>query len=328
VRHRIALCVVVGGCGFHSTAALPSDGRTDDTADAAGPGSGSDDGPVAATDCFQKWLDHTVELSDSTVQEITELSSPGNGNDRNPWISPDGLRMYFSRDNGNPASSDVYVASRSAKNLPFGTLLPLTPVNSIAREGRAWPTPDEMMLAVSTDRTGALDIDISTRAGAVFLPPNTSHLTMVNASGKLRADPFLSADGQRLYLTIDTSRAGDNSSLHLMVATRPSTSADFSMPGPVPGMFERGGAQQADPALYADERLLLFSNFQDGETGDLWYATRARSVDGFGQPMQIPGVNTDGNEFDAVLSADGCDLYFASTRGGAGFHLFHAVVTR
>jgi hypothetical protein len=317
--------VVLGGCGFHSTGALPSDGRTDDAAADTGPGSGSDDAPVMATDCFQSWLDHTVNISDSTVQEVTELSSTGN--DRNPWISPDGLRMYFSRDNGNPASSDVYVASRATRSLPFELPLPLAPVNSIAREGRAWPTPDESMLAISTDRTGMLDIDISTRQAAVFLTPNTSHLAMVNASGKLRADPFLSADRKRLYLTIDTSRAGDNQSLHLMVATRPSDNADFSMPGPVRGMF-KGDEQQADPALYADERLLLFSNFQDGEAGDLWYATRARSTDDFGQPRQIPGVNTDGNEFDGVLGVDGCDLYFASTQRDGKFHLFHAAVTR
>src|SRR5262249_26965683 len=129
VRHCIALCVVLGGCGFHASGALPSDGRTDDAPGDVGPGSGSDDAPVMATDCFQKWLDHTVEISDSTVGEITELSSPGMGNDRNPWISPDGLRMYFSRDDGTAASSDIYVASRLAKNLPFVTVLPLNSVN-------------------------------------------------------------------------------------------------------------------------------------------------------------------------------------------------------
>jgi len=29
-----------------------------------------------------------------------------------------------------------------------------------------------------------------------------------------------------------------------------------------------------------------------------------------------------------VLSPDGCDLYFASTRRGGKFHLFHAQVTK
>src|ERR1043166_7856944 len=193
MRSQLAACALIAGCGYPPlprAGAIP-DGAIDDAAV---------DGAAMATECFQKWLDHTVDISDSTVQEITELSSAGN--DRNPWISPDGLRMYFSRDNGTSASSDIYVASRAMKTLPFELPLPLAPVNSIAREGRAWPTPDESMLALSTERNGMLDIDISTRQLAVFLTPSPSHLAMVNATGKLRADPFLSADRKRLYLTI------------------------------------------------------------------------------------------------------------------------------
>src|ERR1043166_686430 len=164
MRSQLAACALIAGCGYPPlprAGAIP-DGAIDDAAV---------DGAAMATECFQKWLDHTVDISDSTVQEITELSSAGN--DRNPWISPDGLRMYFSRDDGTAASSDIYVASRLAKNLPFVTVLPLSSVNSIAREGRAWPTPDESMLAVSTDRNGMLDIDISTRSGLAFSTPNT-----------------------------------------------------------------------------------------------------------------------------------------------------------
>jgi Tol biopolymer transport system component len=44
--------------------------------------------------------------------------------------------------------------------------------------------------------------------------------------------------------------------------------------------------------------------------------------------VPIPTVNGASNDGDPVLSADGCELYFASDRNGGKYHLFHAEIAK
>jgi Tol biopolymer transport system component len=41
----------------------------------------------------------------------------------------------------------------------------------------------------------------------------------------------------------------------------------------------------------------------------------------------VPGVNSASNDGDPVLTADGCQLYFASKRNGGDYDLFVATMT-
>jgi hypothetical protein len=318
----LGLGLILGGCGFQSGAASggPRDGGPDGAIDGAidGPGSG------APTDCFQHWRDGSVSVSASPVREIMELSSAGS--DRNPWVSDDGLRIYFSRELGGPATSDIYLASRRSTADPFGEPAPVASLNSTEREGRVSLTPDELTLVLSTNRTGHLDIHMNTRGSdAPFGAPDPTFMANVNSVGTLRADPFLTADRLRLYLAADSPLSGK---LQLLVAARASSGADFAVPVLVPGIDD-SGMNQSDPTLSRDELVLVYSAFPVvAGDADLWFATRPTATAAFGAPARLPTVNTAADEFDPALSADGCDLYFASTRNGGKFHIFHAQVTR
>jgi hypothetical protein len=328
VRTWLILCVVLGGCGFRSAAT--SGGTADGAVDGPGSGSGSDAGPDSGSGnppgCFAHWLDHSVAINLATVQEVTELSGTGNANERNPWISDDGMRMYFSRDQGAPNTGDIFFASRGSTTQMFGAPAALPNLNSGGREGRVWLTPTELTLAISTERDGPLDIEMITRGdmGQIFGSPNRDHLTMVNAVGTQRGDPFLTMDGLRLYLASD---AGLAARFQLLIATRDSTSSDFKAPSVVPG-FEADARNLADPTLYQDERLILFSTLLATGDDDLWYATRANATDPFGKPVLIPSVNMPGSEVDPVLTSDGCELYFSSNQRAGRRHIFRAQVTK
>src|SRR5262249_36954518 len=145
MRGWLMSCVVIAGCGYP---ALPkigggSNGMSDDAA-IDGPGNGSGDGSSGATDCFAHWLDHTVSLGAPT--EVSELSS--GGNERDPWVSNDGRRMYFSRDQGTPDTSDIFFTSRDSTAQAFSSPTPVVNLNSSGHEGRVWLTPDELTLAI------------------------------------------------------------------------------------------------------------------------------------------------------------------------------------
>ncbi|HMG57274.1 MAG TPA: hypothetical protein VK601_27430, partial [Kofleriaceae bacterium] len=104
--------------------------------------------------CWPQWRDHRVAIDPPTVRELAELS--GTGSERNPWLSDDGLRLYFTRDPGPQGMGDVYLASRGSTTEGFGVPAPVVNLNSPAHEHRAALSPDEQTLVLSTERSGAL----------------------------------------------------------------------------------------------------------------------------------------------------------------------------
>jgi hypothetical protein len=329
VWNRLILCLVLAGCGFRSAGpsgngpgGLDGGGGPIDAA-SDGPGSGAGDGSGAATDCWSHWMGGSVAIDPSTVHEIMELSSAGD--DRNPWISDDGLRMYFSRDLGPPHNGDIYFTSRTSPTATFMPPVLVMNLNTDGKEGRVTLTPDELTLAISTERgnPGHLQIDMETRnPGDMFGPPNATHLNAVNGVGTQRFDPFLTSDLLRLYFSADT---GPSSKFQLLVATRTTATADFGTPALVPGIND-SSTNEGDPTLYQNEQLLVFSAAK--QDADICYATRSSMTGDFGTAITLPTVNTGADEFDPMLSHDGCELYFASDRDAGGkFHLFRAQVT-
>ncbi|HEX3757650.1 MAG TPA: hypothetical protein VHW23_03050 [Kofleriaceae bacterium] len=320
MRNRLVLCLVLGGCGFRSAASGgPGDaGGSDAAIDAPGDGSGSDG---AAADCWSHWMNGSVAIDPASVQEIMELSTTAD--DRHPWISDSGLHMYFSRAAMSNGPGDIYFTSRDSATGTFVTPNPVVELNSNNDEERAWLTPDELTIAVSTAHDGPLQIHMTTRADdKPFGTPNADHLAMVNAKGSLHLDPFLTADQLRLYWAANTQ---PNTRLELLVSTRTSTTADFGPPAEIAGIDDPS-TNVGSPALYQGEQLLVF--YTGKGSVDLMYATRLIATGSFGVQHKVPMVNTDGNELDPVLSPDGCELYFSSDRDpDKRFHLFHARVT-
>ena len=324
---RIILYVVCSGCGFQASATHDNDLHDAASGD-TGTGKPIDaaiDGPVAATDCLGHWLDGTVSIA--APAELASLSTTGS--ERDPWISRDRLTLYYGVHPLAGGTSDIYRARRTATDQPFGGATALVNLNrSDADESRAALTPDEKMLVLASNRAtgGTFDIYIITRpdTGVDFGSPDTSHLNNVNAGTASNFDPFLTPDGLRLYV----APLPGGSFQHIFVATRPNTNTDFTGLAQVPGLTSQ--STDADPALSLDERIMLFSSTRNGGTGktDLWYATRQSTTVNFGTPKLVPGVNSTSDDGDPMLSADGCELYFSSTRTGGDYDLYTAQVTR
>jgi Tol biopolymer transport system component len=316
----LGLGLALAGCGFQVAAghAGPGDGGPgDDASDGSGAGDGSD----ATTSCWAHWMDGSVAIDAATVKQITELS--GDGQEVDPWISSDGLRIYFARDATSLFQGNIYSASRSSATGTFTGAAPVTNLNSPNDEERAWLTSDELAIALSTAHDGPLNIYMITRAaGDPFGTPVGTHMAMVNAKGSRRFEPFLTDDLLRLYYTADSGPGGK---WQLLLAARATASDDFGAPSLV---VDDNSINYFAPALYQSEQLLLFSSFPNNQTTDMFYATRSGATGPFGTPARIPTVNTGSSEAEAVLSPDGCELYFTSDRDPGHFHLFHAQITK
>ena len=132
------------------------------------------------------------------------------GNDSNPWISPDGLELYFeSRRAPGYGESDIWVARRATKDDPWGTPANLGPlVNSPYYDRHPSLSPDGLLLlfcdspwndAPRPGGYGNADLWMARRASlsdAWQAPANLG--PMVNSS-TLDCFPRISPDGRTLH---------------------------------------------------------------------------------------------------------------------------------
>jgi Tol biopolymer transport system component len=319
--------VVLSGCGFQAQA-VSGDRPGGDSPGGASPGS---DSPVGQTDCFQHWFDGGSSLALSPPQQLTALSSAGN--DRDPWISADGRRLYFDRDPGAHGKTDIYLANRNSPAEDFAGANPVDNLDTADDEGRCSLNADETILVFSGNHgtsSGRFQLFVSKRADMVQpLPspstPDQALVASVNTTTDNYFDPFLTKDGLTLYLA--PLLAG--SQQQITVTTRTGIDQDFPVSVPVPVINVANGGD-ADPAVSRDDRIIVFSSHRPAGAGfgatNLWYATRQSPTADFTTPRLIPNVNGDKDDGDPVLSDDGCELYFSSTRNGGKYHLFHAQV--
>jgi hypothetical protein len=302
-----------------------------------GPGGGSDAGSSVGSDggsggtgrCLQRWLDGGPGLVLSQPQELALATT---AEDRDPWISADGLRLYFDRKPGLLGGIDIYVATRTSTAVDFTTASAVFNLDTPDDESRAALSGDETLVVFSGNHntTGRkFQLFVSRRSDSTKPFPSPSSpdqvlVASVNTAGDDYFDPFLSSDSLRLYV----APVPAGSSQEIRLATRAALDQNFGPAAPLAVI--NSGYLDADPALSPDERVLVFTSLRPAGAGlgatNLWYSTRPSATADFAPPNLIPAVNGEQDEGDPVLSADGCELYFASRRTGGAYHLFRTQV--
>jgi hypothetical protein len=317
VRILLPSCCLAAGCGFGSPAVNPGDGPATDAPTTDGV---TVDSPTVT--CLERWRNGSIAFGSPTHLAVLGDSDV----DRDPYLTPDELTIYFSTIRAGTQSTDVYAATRSSITATFGAPQRQGNISSADPDTRVSMTANELTAAVASSRAGTVgnsDVWISTRAnkGAPFIGFLQTGLGDVNTGGD-EHDPELSADGLHLYLAIGSPQ-------RIVMSAWNSGASRFNAPQQLDELFSDTG--DADPALSPDELVIVFTSRRNqgggDSSGDLWYATRAAKTDPFAAPKRVPTLNVasfyDG---DPALSPDGCRLYFASDRGG-DFELYAAEAT-
>jgi hypothetical protein len=227
-----------------------------------------------------------------------------------PHLSGDGLTIYFA---AFTSDYHIYTAERTARDQPFANARELTEVRAGSAADTAFaPTIDQLTAYMSSNRGGDIDIWISQR-GTTTEPWGTPVRSAVSTSF-IDYDPIQSADGLRLYWAIVMWDQGVGAT-DLVVATRASVTDSFGPPSLVAGVDTL--EVDDNPSETADGRMLVFSSQRAGG-GDIYFSTRASIADAYGAPSPVPDVNMGATaESEPFVTADGCELWFTSDRGGA-----------
>jgi hypothetical protein len=252
---------------------------------------------------------------------VSEVNSAAN--DLEPFLSADRLTLYFASKRGDNLIRS-YQATRSKPHGPFEKVEQQSGLNVPDAISRFALSSDGLVAYIAApsgypaSAKGDSDLFSAARASATapFSSAQFKPITALN-SAESQFDPFPSPDGLRLYYNEHISA---QSVRRLQVAERSAPGQPWGSKSDVPGLPDAKLHQADNPAVTADERLIVFSSDLAGSIAggrDLWYAVRAARDQPFGAPRQLPVVNTENKETEAYITPDGCELYFVRSAGPA-----------
>jgi len=225
---------------------------------------------------------------------------------------------------GGIGGLDIWIATRTGKNAPFGAPAHVgAPVNSTADDFCPSPMAGGWFFFVSTRPGGCGDADIyvTRRAGQGWWQP--IHLgCRVNSPGQ-EASPYLLTAKQngKALLYFSSNRAGgfvpDAGPPDHDIYVSPLTLFGFAPPQLVPGL--NTPQNDARPNLRRDGLEIVFDSDRPGTLGgpDIYTATRSKRTEAWSTPVNLGApVNSPAGESRASLSWDGTSLYFGTTRPG------------
>jgi hypothetical protein len=226
--------------------------------------------------------------------------------DDNPTLTADLLEIYFT--STRSGDSDVWVAKRTSADSDFNEPEQVAIVNSTEFESSPAIESDGLTLWVARreeDSVGGLDVYVSRRPTRddEWSPPEL--VTGLSSPG----DDIPRPPGAGGLLMPLSSRA-EGDTYHLYVATRQDSQSDFGAPMVLEPLL-RDDYGTVDGFVTWDGEHLLFSYTQE-DVGDL-FITR-RNGNNLTDPLPLSDINTDSDERDPWVSADGKLLFFASDR--------------
>jgi hypothetical protein len=267
---------------------------------------------------------------------VTELASPSRTD--NPTLTGDLLEIYFTTDRVS-GNGDVWFATRTSADAPFGTPAPVTAVNGASFETSSAISTDGLTLWFGSDRAGGVganDIWVSQRAsrGAPWSTP-VNVVALNSPSDDIPRPPGEHALVMPMASTKTTANNPAAGNYQTYLATRATTGAPFGAPVTIPEL-DYADRSTVDGFLTDDGLTMFFSSaplaeaadaaappVDGGETidggapnSDLFVAWRLSTSELFSGTQPLDDLNTAADERDPWLSPDGTTLYFTSNRSG------------
>ena len=213
----------------------------------------------------------SINDSFSDPVNINELNS--NYHENNPFLSSDGLTIYFGRGEINDIYR-IFAASRTSKDGPFGVPVEFPELSAGNHANMPSLTPDELTIYFASNREGGLGNNDIWKANRTTKDTSFANLVPISSlnSETWDGDMKLTSDG--LSMIYSSSRVGVKGQNDIMIATRDSQSEPFSSPIFVDGL--NSAAAEAGPVLVSGGKNIFYS--WNSGSPDTWYIYTAECI--------------------------------------------------
>jgi hypothetical protein len=230
-------------------------------------------------------------------------------------LSQNGLLAFYSR---GPVGGDqdLYRATRTTANEPFGTGVKVEFVNGLTADSKPSVTADLNTLYYYKGRGGAASDIFRARRTANGYETLKLLETPVNTPDGSQ-DPFVSPDGSQLFFT---TKRGFATSAEIWLATTPNEGG-FAAASSVPAIGLANLVFVDTPVLSSDMLRLYFGGGANADTDTgIWMTRRTTPNGAFGVPEKIKGsadLDIAGQRDEpSFITPDECILYMYSNRSG------------
>lgn len=233
--------------------------------------------------------------------------------DDDPTLTEDQLELFFaSYRNDGEGNDDIWVARRETKNHDWDAPMPVTELNTVARENTPEVSLDGRTMFFSSTRDGPVEENVfmSTRADRESTWSEPTPVSEINTVVR-DVCPFVLPNGRDMFLC-----TGPGVTLDLVHFERDQPAGEWS--GPLPLMELSGSTLDCGAWVDANAQVVLFFSDRAGDSQtDLWIASRPTVDEPFGDPEPLEDLNSVWFDDDPWMTQDGNVVYFASDRGGA-----------
>lgn len=239
-------------------------------------------------------------LADWTTPVLVESGINTQFAEWNPYLSYDGLSLYFAR--GYPDTFSIFEAKRSQ---PSGQFTSVSEVLSSSGHVLApWVSQDNLRMYYHDESEG-WSIKVSQRASVNDPWPEGTTVNLDSISDPIR--PSLSSN--ELIMVFDRFDTAGGRNIYM--ATRPDKNSTF---GNIRSLTEiNTAAAEADPFLSPDGLSIYYD---DIDSGGIYKATRQslNDNDPFGNVQRLTFLDMPGrHSYHPAISSDGMAIYFASS---------------
>lgn len=198
-----------------------------------------------------------------TVPTLVQEFVSDTGMNYSPEISRDGRSVWFVSDRpGGRGDIDIYVSTRTGRGAPWSIPANATDLNTPSCEIDPGPLPEhDQMVVTRCDGIGHNHMNLAERSGPDASWDPAVYLDRLNTDQK-EGDPAFASDGLALYFATTRDSPNKDNRADIWRAARPSLSAPFEAPVPVPGINILEVDDQ-DPWVSNDERHIVFTSARD-----------------------------------------------------------------
>ena len=242
-------------------------------------------------------------------QSLNQLNSPYDGSGY-PWISADGLRLYFT---GGADHDSFFYTSRTARTQDFGTPVPLLlPAENDVLS--PWLSADELEIWY-VERM--LDQDLPTTLTVARRASREEHFVdpqrvEVDITDGFISGPSLSRDGNQLFL-YNAPDFGDNAIIQLkkVSETRFEVEKELTF----------GALKVAGSAQLSKDDLRLYVSLEDPSGQEHLYYTERKNVNAEFDTQNLKklgkNINVDAPKtFQPTVTADETEIFFTRNPDG------------
>jgi hypothetical protein len=228
-------------------------------------------------------------VSVSRLMDIDSLTTAVNG----AWLTADGLSLYLSAE--HPSNDDLYVVTRPDTSSTFGTLEPISAMNTPGIERYPVLSPDGSWLFFTSDRGGNMDLYLARRADPSGPFVDAFPLTALNTPSREDSGSWTS-DGRMLYF----DSAND--------LYRVSIDAEGNVGVAEPLSELNGAARESHPVIAADELSIYWSTPLPATGYDVFMSTRPHRDHAFSEPIHLRTASSRATDYPTFVTADNCTL--------------------